>query len=107
MFLPEPRQAAELLRTVDRQRLPEHGVDLTENRGARADADGEREDRGRREAWRLAHETGGEREVLAHALDPRGAPGLADVFLDQGDRSELPGRRRACLRSRKAGVHPI
>src|SRR5258707_771051 len=107
MLASVPGQTAELLWPIDRQGLPEHGIDLTEDRGAGANPDCERENRGCREARRLAHETEGEGEILAQAFDPCGAPGLPDVFLDHHDRAEFSRRRRACLGWRQARSDPV
>jgi len=53
------------------------------------------------------HETEGKRQILTQALDPCGAPSLANIFLDQRDRAELSSGRRVCLGWRQAGVYLV
>ena len=58
----------ELSGVADRQRLQQHGVDDGEDGGVGADADGEGQDGGRREAAVLPQQAEGEAGVLEQAF---------------------------------------
>jgi hypothetical protein len=77
------------VRTWQGQRLPEDGVDLTEDRRTRADAhrDGQHGDSG--ESRRFDQQANGKPEILPQTIDPRAPPRLTLVFFDQHRRSDL------------------
>jgi len=76
-----------------RQRLDQHGLDDAEDRGRRADAERERDDRHRRDAGRPAPGPESETHVAADVAQPRNGVGIARSIFRGREVAEAPARR--------------
>ena len=93
----------ELVRVAHGKTFEQQQIQQTKDRGAGADADGEREDRGGRETRRAPHRSNGVAQVGAQVVDDRKTARFATGLLPADDIAELLARVSFRIRAR----HPL